>query len=532
MAIIHVFLNSEEVFNYKPSKKELIETIESVNTYPLILFLSKLSYYEIATHEFDNFFINYLSIYYDKYNYSSNAKERLATDRILFSPQSIETLWKWILLYSKKCYVEEVFDIDNTLYLCICLMLGINSNFHFKNEDEFLINELNRNLYFNSVADIRGQIARTYFMFLDENVQLTLSKCNEYVDIHESFKIYYNYTLSDYVSVVFPLLFHFQNADKKLDKPWSLDFKKYYVETSVSKISNKIIHDLCADNNLNKWLENTIERNWDFEYFFNKPLVKVSTNNVIPISKAKLSYQLHNALHHKIRESFINKNSDFTTYMGRAFEYYLTWVTKETEKCSSKKKYEIIDEFYFNKKQYRSPDLMIKLGSNVLVIEAKLGRVAYKGMSGEDDSTLKKSQELLIYSSLIQTIKCIDKMIKYKANDKITLKDKYYIMTVTPDIVPYLGEFQNQINNILNDANLDIKYFGVSEVEEFEILIEYMYRKDSKSIFKMLDRISNKQAYTTIKNEMFASKMYPHTPIVVSKYMDNVLNKLITSLNM
>ncbi len=526
MDIIQVFLTSQEVFELVPSKQQLVEFIEGINTYPLSVLLSKLSYYGVGTHVFDKFFVECLKDLYPNYNYAMKAEKKLSTERILYTPQSIEILWKWILLYSRNHDCEKEIDQIECLYQCFHLMLGINGQLNINFSDDLIVDELNRNLYFNSSVDNISQIARSYFMFLDDNVQLSLSDCKEYVEIDKIYKQYYNYSIQEYFAVMLSLHFKFNSADKSLNGIWLLDYKEYYKSTSMNEIAVKIIEDLCVEEKIDMWLKESIDRYWDVEYFFNRPLIRTKQDKIFPVSRFRMHDQLHNALFFKIRESFCEKGSDFNTYMGRAFEYYLTWVVKETKKLSISSKYEIIEEFYFKKKQYRSPDLMIKLGNNILVFEAKLRRIAYKGLNGVENSFLKESQEKIVYKTIEQAIKSIEKIVEFNGNDKITQELQYYFITITPDIVPRLGEFQSKLSEILSQSKLKINYVGLAEIEEYEVLIEYMFRKNSKSIFRFLDRISKKCSYTSIKNEMLEASMRPKNPKVLKDYTTMVLKKI------
>lgn len=532
MEILKVFLINKEVFGSTIDKERVIELIEDINTFPITVILSKLSYCEIGTHEFDQFFVDSLKLIYPGHNYWENAYSKLKKDRILFVPQGIEMFWKWIYKYSKYNNSECGFEINHSLYQTFQMMLILHEqlNKNLENRNDLLINECNRNIYYNAIPDDRAHIARSFFMFLDDKCDNELSKNSEYVDIKKTFEEFYGFTIREYFTVILSIHFMFNSNNRGINDSWLLDYEEYFKSTSLSNVAGKIIKLLTIDDSIENWLDVSINNDWDVEYFFDKPLVKTENNKIYPISSARMKDQLHNALFFRIGKSFKEKHNQFNVIMGRAFENYVTWVAKETEMDSYKTKYKLIEEFNFKKGQLKSPDLMIVLGNKVLVFEVKLRRLAYDGLGRNNDELLKLSQEKIIYDSTFQAINAINRVIEFNACDVINKNSIFYFLIVTPDLVPCLGDFQDNCKKIILKENLPINYIGNVDIEEYEWLIEYMYRKNSKPIFRFLDRLFQDSSYISIKNEMISSSMYPKRPSIVQDYNRKVFDDLINEI--
>lgn len=347
--------------------------------------------------------------------------------------------------------------------------------------------------------------------------------------IQKRFLLKYGYSIEDYLAAIFAIVSFYETKQKGFNKPWVLDVENYFRETSLKGIVNEIIDSLSFTWEEGKhWATETIQDNWNFKLFQEKPLLKLTAQEVIPVSKKILHEQLFESLFHKIRNSYPREDLSFMRYFGRPFEAYVQWIT---EKSISKSNigYDLIQEFEFHKNQNKSPDVMIKLGDKVLVIEVKSTRISYDGLNSED--ALDKTVEKLVISPINQAIQSIKMIINGGYHELITSKNSYYFMVVSTATFPTINIYEDKIRQgLLYQTGIDIKGFYHLDIEEFEYFCEIIGRKGSRPLFRLLENKFNNYYNYPFKNFLLKSSIHPRKYTLLSEkanhLYDMVFNKL------
>jgi hypothetical protein len=151
-------------------------------------------------------FIEFLSSL-DEHNYF-DIREKIA-GHYIYTPQSLLTVWKWLLAYGDLTKLEGSVDringLNAVLYFCIIVSDFLNESIDIEN----LKYELIQNGNFNNYQDNVAEIARTIWIYDYLAKDKTLYEEKEYIDINKEFKSKYGYEIKQYISYLYGIIFSF-----------------------------------------------------------------------------------------------------------------------------------------------------------------------------------------------------------------------------------------------------------------------------------------------------------------------------------
>jgi len=524
---IFTYLEYSKIFNDKLPLTKINEIIENWNCYPYTILLSILSFYEMNDKDLSKILFDYLV---KNEPQSGEEFSNILNDSIICSPQGLLTTWKYILTNQKNANKSVSGNIEFGVLQVMLLVVAIQD--HLVKEDianqEFL-SYIISNYHFNNFENMRNAISRTWLMYFEPGIISRLQSSKEYVNYPDSFYNKYGYSLEDYLASIFAIISFYEKQPKGFNKPWILNIREYFTDTSLKAIIQEIISSISFSWEEGRtWSSEVIQDNWNFALFQQKPLLRITPNEVIPVSKKFLQEQLFESLFHKIRDSFPKENLSFVRYIGRPFEMYVQWISEESINKSNIS-YELIKEFAYNKNQNKSPDVIIKLGDKILVIEAKSSRISFEALDNFDfiDNTFDK----FVISPMNQAIKSIKKIIDSKSHDLITSSNKYYFMVVSMSTFPSIKIYEDKIQKkIINDSGLDIQGLYHLDIEEFEYLCEIIGRRGSKQIFRLLQNKSRNYHNYTFKNFLLKSSIHLRKYTLLSDKANDLFEMVFTRL--
>lgn len=407
---------------------------------------------------------------------------------MLYSPQGLLSLWKWLLAYGDKNKLPEYINIDKGIFEVIYLCL-IVSDYLYEKDPENIKYEMVRNKAFNKEEDILASIARSKHIYIDLARNKDLYIPEEYVDFNLKFKDTYGYSLEEHFSIIVGIMASFHKKEDFIEGNWTSNFTKYFSTTKLTRISFNIVDSLTAEfDELTDWSKENIDNPWSFIKFRKKPLFKIDKNTVLPISNKLFKEQLFEGVFHKIRACYPDEDLKFNSFFGRPYEKYIEILMEKAKNSSGQNKYELIKEFEYDKDKKRSPDVMLKLGDQLLVIEAKSKRLTLNALEGNDHDSIEKAQEDLVLSPIKQAHDRIVEILD--SNKKSVFQDikSYYIAVVNIKDFPTLPPVEKEIKDKLEQHfQIPIKGFFHMDIEEYEMLCHLISRKTKRPIFSILD---------------------------------------------
>ena len=504
---IQTFLQHSELFGKKLTNYEIKKIIEKWNGYPVAVLLSMLTF-----HDMDNHYLK--EIFLKKLIGNDSEKVQIVEKRVIATAQGLLTLWKLLLTHNEICSdnienlnMEE--GIFSLLLLTTAVQDHLNPNDYYKHRLKYYFQ---RNIYFNTSDNIYNTIARTWMIYFEEEIIQDLKQTNEYVDYPKAFSDKYGYTIETYLAVLMAIFSFYESKDNKeeFDKPWILNPDEYFKDTLILEVVKDIISSLSFTWSEGKsWAKNKLKYIWDFSLFYEKPLLQIVDGKYIPVSKKFLELQLFDSLFFKIRNCFPGLDLSFNSYFGRPFEVYSQWIMENAIK-DCKLEYNYIKEFPYGKISKKSPDIILKLDNDVLIIEVKSKRPKTNGFIYDNDESIEESFNEIVVNPLNQAIDRTKDIIRSKACEALTIDNNYYFMTVSLTTMPTIAEYIDMLNLPKEDTEIKIAGVYYLDIEEFEYLCEVTSANPSESIFDILDKKQQEQfKYNCFKNFLIASSYIP-----------------------
>lgn len=537
---IKPYATYSEIYNMKHSKETLIEFIESLSLGGILQVLSQITFFDLNNTEIKNIICHFLyemdKMIYKERSYSFEKLKELLGEFTLYSPQGLLTLWKWVLAYGKKNNLSEEIEINRGIAQVIYLSLIVSDYLDehlFESETtteeeifELVNYEIIRNIVFNTNVNIGSSIARAKYIYIDlaKNKKLYTSK--EYIDFNSKFEEKYGYSIEEYLVVLVGILAAFNKKRESIEANWSKSFSTYFKKTSLANIAEEIVDSLTLDfKTASKWCKESLEFPWKFILFKSKPLFRLNDNVVLPISHKLLQETLFEGLFHKIRSCYSYDDLSFNTFFGRPFEIYLSHIMEEAVNISPIK-YKIIPEFEYNKEIKKSPDVMLRLGDKLLVIEGKSKRMKLNAIEGDDKASIDQAVENIILEPLKQAYDRVEEILNSNNVCHFNGVTDIYIMTVSMSGFPIVSFFEERIREELsNYFKVPIKGFYYIDIEEYELFCNLIGRKAKKQIFSILENKYTKYKYHSFKNFLIESHLPCKRPAYIQKKGIDFLNK-------
>ena len=501
------------MFGKKYNKDKFIEQIRQLPLNGIFDILSQLLFYEVKDKKINSKVTQYYKKYIDllEPNNSYRAKIYMDSGNFFYSHQSLLNLWKWLLAYGDKSKLQQSIDFGKGIFGVIYFSQIIGDY-----ESESAFNHVSyymfQNALFNSSEDPLTLFGRALRIYTDIARDRSLFKEKEYVDFNTDFESFYGYSIKEYIAVLFAIMSHFlKSKSDPITTKWRTNFEKYFSESIISDKALKIVSSLSASfDEYSEWAKESVNKIWDFRLFQEKPLLLLPDGNYLPISKNYLLNQLFDGLFYKIQAAYSQKElkDKFHTFFGKPFEEYAKIITDEALKTANKK-YKLIPEFEYGKhKDKRSPDIIIRLGDKLLVIEVKSRVVKRDSAMGNNPESMHKEIDMLDVNPIIQAAKSMSEILLANYDKRLSGIDEIYLMAVTRKTIPSNPDIESYVKEKIKEklkeiSNNKIKLFFHLDIEEYEYLCYLLSRKKGKLIFKILEKKTENGSQTSFKNFLF-----------------------------
>ncbi|WP_458630967.1 hypothetical protein [Paenibacillus sp. CMAA1364] len=316
----------------------------------------------------------------------------------IYCLQTLFILSKWILVHGVELNDQETIrgiTIDDVNEI-ISLAVMINDYLPLDVDVEgYEIEFLYTTIYHNTFKNIKNQIARSYYIFVNLMEKDDLSKKNIY-----DFQSRKGYTIKEYLAVLFNCLY-FNNYDLTTGGIFGGSLGHVIEGFDAGRLQHcysLIVKDLSMDYKDMKYEAiGTKTQQWNFELFYSYPWIKLN-NIVLNFCPITSIYKFFDGLYWTIRYLYDKKEGlNFMRDFGRPFEKYVQLISASAV-LNSEGAYTCQNEFSFtlSKKNHKSSDYYIKKRDKLLVIEVKA--------KSPHSNVLKGYEINLLYKEVIDLI--------------------------------------------------------------------------------------------------------------------------------
>ena len=418
---------------------------------------------------------------------------------MLYSKQGLLLLAKWVMCYGIEKDDDFNIEIDDSIVdetLCLQLMVAdyLPSDDIYSN-----ISYLFKNFSLNSKRNIKNDIARSYRIFAELSRQQELYMAKEYIDIYSDYSSEYEHTITEYLSVLFPIVdLHIQkNGDKKVPVinvdsfSENMKARDVFLEVVKSKTSSM--------DELKEWCETTIDNTWDYSQLLTKPFVSLGGQFILSLHEDFVINQFFESLFYKIREIYPKEDEQILSFMGRPFEKYVGELAENAVNESVRDDYNYIEEFEYGKDKKDSSDAYILSGDKLIIIEAKSKRPIFSTYYSNDDKKLMKEIRKVTIKPVNQAIGAYEAIMKSKEREKLSGVSEIYIISVSLLGAPRISEVQTFVDKeVKNNLGEKLKGYCNLNIEEFEYFCG-LFRNDV-DVFELLKDYTSKQNYSPFIN--------------------------------
>ncbi|WP_141305203.1 MULTISPECIES: hypothetical protein [unclassified Neomoorella] len=523
MKYVKIYATFSDLFGRKFDKQELISFIKSLPLGGLLNILSQITSLPLNDNRIREHFISFIESI-DENNHVA-IRDRLQ-NRMLYSHQGLLTVWKWLLAYGDKNKLGSGVEIRRGINILIYLCLIVSDYLYESDGNPVNIEyEMLRNAAFNSQQDMYSSIGRAAYVYIELAQNKLLFNEKEYVDFNTEFNKHYGCTLEEYLAAVCALFALFMNKDYEIRPVWSKNLEEVFSKTALSK---DIIKPLLVEfDDASEWARQTLDSPWNFLLFKDKPLLLIDKKIFLPIMVKFVQEQVFIGLFHKI--AYCYQDNRFLRFIGRPFEIYLRLLMQEAVK-QSPIPYEVVPEFRYGKGGgKRSPEIMLKLGDNLLVVEGKARRMKLSSLVDGDPTSVDKDMSKMVIEPIRQMHSRLLELFQLPGIPiNLSNVKNIYLMGVTLENFPTLLPFENKIQQTINQYfELPIDAYFHVDIEEFELLCYLISRKNGRPIFRILENKAKLYPNITFKNFLHISSLPMRRPDFINCKSQQLLNKIL-----
>ncbi|NOU72533.1 hypothetical protein GC098_14035 [Paenibacillus sp. LMG 31458] len=500
---IGTYATYSDIFGYKYNQDKLIELIKEVPLGGVLNVLSQLNSIPGNDKTIRSNFFNHLHEVAPELEFV----EKKVAPHFLYSGQGLLAVWKWLLAHGDMKKLDDEILIVNAINTIVYLNLLISDYLYDEKVDvERLKYDMFSNAVFNSESDFRNSLARAALMFDEIAGDSSYFNPKEYLDIKKAFLDHYGYSIKEYLSVVFALFAGFMKSKNEVIPEWNRA-NDYFSASKIPTIANSILEELSMTiSEGSTWSKDTLDETWNYTKFRQKPILKLENGTFFPINIKYLYEQVFDELYFKIRQAYPGSSTQIFSFYGRCFEKYIEILAQEAID-SSPLPYTMIKEFSFGSN--KSPDVMIRLGSKLLAVEAKAKRLSMDAFISGSKEAIEKDTHRLVIDPILQLHNCV-KELKERGHEALHGIDEIYLMSATLGEFPTLSPFEEDIRlSVEKGFELPIKAYYHVDIEEFEMFVEIISRKNAKPLFKYLDNKKKHSNHLPFKNFLISSSLKP-----------------------
>lgn len=331
------------------------------------------------------------------------------------------------------------------------------------------------------------------------------------------FEAHYDIKLIDYLNIIFLLVNNFHIKDD-VDYLAPVDLKRWIFDVdnvcasiaidrkTLTDVLDRISSSLAESQ---AFAKSTINEHTNFSLFRNRPFIKLSPTQYIPIEGKLVEDLLFNNLYYKIKDLYPGK-SKFMDDFGIAFEQYAVSLS-DIAFAKKKNQYNIIPEFPFGKPRQMSPDLMIDCPEEnaVTVIEIKSARVLDRVFTTErDDEAVDNSLEKTKSRPLLQAFSRIQDIVKRNAHPDLSATKRYQFLAVTMNDFPLILE--NIVFTGPLEEDISASLFSMN-IEAYETLLKIISCDYNFTLSCILAGYNQHKRKMSIKT--YLSKIFTHNKL-------------------
>lgn len=391
-----------DCFEIKAASEETISNL--IKRIPFIdtcIFLSKMSTGQMNEEVFKTALITLL-------NKRIKIREDAIIPNKLFSQQTVLQFWKYLITYGKPDNNNKMEDAE---FACAMGYLSLMINDTLWSDE---VSELKSQVFSNGVFssgydfdDFAVAIARTDYVYTTIAKEKSFFNKNDYMDINKDFFDKYGYSIKDYIAVWFGLIAGFINPNGNADQ-WLRNSDLFQntnlyftAKTIIMEEGQKVDHYI-------KFCKSSLKKPIDFSDFISKPLLFINDEYFLPISLYLIKKEFFKRLFYKVKDVYPKENNKFLSFFGLPFEVYAQNLLEES--LSKKLRYKFTKDFKYGKNN-KSPDIMIRLGNRLIVIEVKSFRLSFSTVFEPNTKPVEDEIKKFVIKPLRQASKRVKEMI-------------------------------------------------------------------------------------------------------------------------
>ncbi|WIT27484.1 hypothetical protein [Bacillus phage SPbetaL6] len=484
---VKILATYSDCFRVKQKTEEEIQKLfKRVPFRTTCLFLSKMSTEKINEKQIKLSFLNHI-----KQNPNQKAAlksfEKTLMEYTVFSPQTILQFWKYLISYGDPEYNEEIPNITFSSMMVFLSMI-INDTFGSTSKSE-LTSEVFSNGIFSYNHHFGVALARTNYIYttLASNKENFNEK--DYLDINKDFYEKYGYTINEYISVWFGFITAFLDPFQKDNWPQKL---MYFNKTKLYPIAQEILGEEGQTINEAKvFSTDTLNKPWDFSSFISKPLLLLNNQEFLPLSLYLIKKEFFYRLFYKVREIYPRDDERFLSFFGKPFEIYAQNLLEES--LCPNLNYKFVKSFKYGVNGNKdSPDIMLRLGNRLIVIEVKSLRLSFRTVFESTNKFVEKDINRLIINPLKQASSRVKEMFDFGLEYVDGVDELDFIILGNgniPKIKGHKDSIKREIEPHLSKLPVTVKSYNYLSIEEFEYFCSLTEKK--KPVFKVLERYFN-----------------------------------------
>lgn len=519
---IQVYSTYSDLFGRLYDIEELKGWIVDLPMGGMLTVLSQMNFIDRNDNRIKNQFIRFLS---DSSSVDFKKLSKKLEDQVLYAPQGLLSVWKWILAYGDANKITQEVEIDRGTFLVIYLNLIVSDYQYIDYTEDFekIYYDLFTNMAFNSNHDIGSSLTRAALIYDYIAKNPEFFEKNEYMDINGEFEKKYGFSILEYLAIVEGIYASFQKGENTIDPNFARGedyFSKFKNYDNVKMVLNELSMTVEEAKN---WAQMHINEPWNFSKFKQKPLIKLPNGFYLPISLKLLEEQAFAELFYKIRHCYKKEDTQVISFIGRCFEKYIDDIS-ENAINASKLPYQYIGEFSYG--HNKSPDSMIKLGTKLLAVEAKNYRLSMNSIVSNDKESIEADIEKMInkpFKQLHNRIKELQDR-KHKIMDGI---EEIYLVVVTLGTVPTIPNFEKKIQDDFHGiSELPIRCIIHMDIEEYEFFMSVIGKTNSPSLFKVMDNKKRLLDFWPMKNFLLYNSYSRKRLYYIKKHLQEYFDKM------
>lgn len=519
------FLTRSDLMGTKKELNELEEIIKADssinNLLPILSQLasipSNVKNYEIFKNDYKKHLLTSLT----QNKVDSKDAERLInqvfSERSIFSRQGCLFLFKMILALGKDQFDITIDSIVKNYIRTFLFITAISDHIYEPRKDP--LSTLFQSFLFYNNSSFAVELGRTLLLYTHFAKDPQLSKSPDFIDVNKVFQENFGCSIETYIVIIFGIyaIYHSKIPEMyKITPDWFQSITRTFSLTNISEIAKAILQPLTFTMEEAKQNFGSLYKDpWDFRFFSERPLFKISEDIFFPVSLSFLEHSLTEGLFWKIRSCYPEKDSSFHNFFGKPFELYVRTIVKESSR-KSPLPYEVIDEFSYShpekKSETKSPDIMIRLDTKLIAIESKAQKLNFANSVVLGDlESIEKDRIKMTIKPMEQLYSRVNELMN-GASDKVNFSDidEVYLIVVNQGAFPSLKplkpmRIKTEEEWLKLEGIKTTPHFFIMSIEELELFASVLERR--RPVFRLLN---HKRNFPDESFKEFICKQFTH----------------------